>query len=554
MVRQIALQFAYRKRFGKINPDDDEIALAMAYILAESKRSSSARIKQLSLISIPYWIVQVSGSRSILLSAVGESSVGVQLSENKSISQVRRIISNETGDIKDIPDAVSKSLPLLAETETVEHHLRNLQDPSAFAAAGNHFVDVEPGTKVFVPDKSFDSQAALTVSYEYQTLIDRAKTRLGTLQALHRLTDERLTDRLTALDNVITSEMSRWERRHSQMMNSNQLRAANLREGLSDSVYRLKQRRKMEESALLAEFARETVELERLFGTILEDIRAVRQQIGVKDIDVPKAVKRYDALLDKLSSSVSTYGDMANSMKALADETLQRSSAMDSQLADRIREEEDSTNTQINELHTRLGDLSGEIEQKRSELNEMRKNVEAAVTQMDESVSKRTEKLRDEHWRLESLSMNSDSIEGLSPLTQVNIMTYVVTYNRGNPVVFTPILVPEDSIDIPYRPEPLSIDIEKFIQKKVKGLLKDRTSFRTAFEKATTAANVFQDPEAGKAFDRGIHRLKDRKVLGENAAEILKPKFVKLVGTCPQCGANIDSAGKFCPECGATIG
>lgn len=554
MVREIALQFAYRKRFGKINPDDDEIALAMAFILAESNRSSSARIKQLSLVSIPYWIVQVSGSRSILLSAVGESSVGVELSENKSISQVRRIISNETSDVKDIPDAVSKSLPLLAETETVEHYLRNLQDPSAFVAAGNHFVDVEPGARVFVPDKSFDSQAALAVSHEYQTLTDGAKTRLGTLQSLHRLTNERLMDRLTALDNLISSEMSRWERRHSQMMNSNQLRAGNLREGLSDSVYRLKQRRKMEESALLAEFARETVQLERLFGTILEDIRAVRQQIGVKDVDVPKAVKRYDALLDKLSTSVSTYGDMATSIKALAEETLQKSSHLDTQLADKIRQEEESTNSQINELHHRLGELSGEIEQRRSELTETKRNVQAAVTQMDESVSKRIKELTDEHWKLESLSMNSDSIEGLSPLTQVNIMTYIVTYNRGNPVVLTPILVPEETIDIPYRHEPLNIDIEKFVQKNLKGLIKDSSSFRAALDGATTAANVFQDPEAGKAFDRGIHRLTDREVLGESVEETLKPQFLKLVGRCPQCGADVSSAGKFCPECGATIG
>ncbi|MHA2433887.1 MAG: hypothetical protein ACXADO_11715, partial [Candidatus Thorarchaeota archaeon] len=400
MVRQIALQFAYRKKFGKTIPDDDEIALAMAFVIAESKRKGTSKINQLAKVSIPYWIVQVSGDRSILLSTLGESAISIEMSENKSISQVRRIISNETSEIRDIPEAARKALPLLAEVEPKSFQLRNLLKPNVFTSVGEHLVDVDPGSKVFALDMTVDAEAALAVSQDYQTLVDEAKTRLGTMETLHRLTNERLLDRLTALENVIGSEMSRWEKRHAQMTETNQSKTENLREVLSDTVYRLKDRRKKEESALVAEFARETVELERFFTTILEDIRAVRERISSKDVEVPEAAEKYKALLGNLSKTVSSYRNVADSMSTVAENTLEKMSQLDSELANKIQEAETSTDSQIDELHNRLAELGNEMEKKESELDTLRASVSEAVTQMDDAVTRKVDEFRNELWNL----------------------------------------------------------------------------------------------------------------------------------------------------------
>jgi len=553
VVRQIALQFAYRKKFGKTIPDDDEIALAMAFVIAESKRKGTSKINQLAKVSIPYWIVQVSGDRSILLSTLGESAISIEMSENKSISQVRRIISNETSEIRDIPEAARKALPLLAEVEPKSFQLRNLLKPNVFTSVGEHLVDVDPGSKVFALDMTVDAEAALAVSQDYQTLVDEAKTRLGTMETLHRLTNERLLDRLTALENVIGSEMSRWEKRHAQMTETNQSKTENLREVLSDTVYRLKDRRKKEESALVAEFARETVELERFFTTILEDIRAVRERISSKDVEVPEAAEKYKALLGNLSKTVSSYRNVADSMSTVAENTLEKMSQLDSELANKIQEAETSTDSQIDELHNRLAELGNEMEKKESELDTLRASVSEAVTQMDDAVTRRVDEFRNELWNLKGFSMSNDSIPGLSPLTQVNIMTYVVTYNRGNPVIVTPILVPDDRIVLPYQPESLNTDLDKFIQKSTKQMMKDSPSFKAALEKASAAANVFQDSDSGRIFNKGMERLGDRQALGEGVLDVLKPQFTKLVGKCPQCSVDIGAARKFCPECGASL-
>ncbi|MHA2042395.1 MAG: hypothetical protein ACW975_11085, partial [Candidatus Thorarchaeota archaeon] len=69
MVRQIALDFAFREKGKKLVMEDEDIGLAMAVALAESNRKAKAKITQVAQVAFPYWIVQVSDTESILLSA-----------------------------------------------------------------------------------------------------------------------------------------------------------------------------------------------------------------------------------------------------------------------------------------------------------------------------------------------------------------------------------------------------------------------------------------------------------------------------------------------------
>jgi len=66
MVRQIALEFLFRQTKKKIVPDKDEVALAMAFILAESNRKGKAKLKFLTPVTVPFWIVQTSDTKDQL--------------------------------------------------------------------------------------------------------------------------------------------------------------------------------------------------------------------------------------------------------------------------------------------------------------------------------------------------------------------------------------------------------------------------------------------------------------------------------------------------------
>ncbi|MHA2141785.1 MAG: hypothetical protein ACXADC_06970 [Candidatus Thorarchaeota archaeon] len=553
MVRQIALEFAFREKGKKLVIEDEDVALAMAVALAESNRKGKSKITQLSPVAFPYWIVQVSDTKSVLLSAIGEASITLELSENTAIGPVRRIISNETSEIKDIPDAIEKALPLLREIEPKIHRIKNLQQPEIFIAQGKRYIEVDPNTNINTLEMKLDSQTALSVSEEFQCLVEDATTRLDNIEALHTLTKEKLTDRLKALENVMAAELARWDKRFATQVNSSELKKEKLKDILSDKTYRIKDRRKKDEKTLVADFVRETSEIERFFVKIIEDIKTTRGNMAATSGNIQEAVEMYRSLISDLAETVRTFDDVADSLNDYADASLQKALDFDDGVATKIQEEEVSTDTQISELQSKMEDLKEEMDEKRIELNKLKRVITEAVDRIDGLVEKRREDLQLELQNITHLTMDNNSIRDLAPLTLVSIMTYVVNYSKGRPLVITPMLIPTDKFGLPFKQEPLDKELDAFIQKSVKKLSKDSPSFKSALEKACSAGNVLQNPESTRIFNSGIDRLWTRELLNEGVKETLKPLFTKLVGKCHKCGADIGTSGKFCSACGVVL-
>ncbi|MFX0108061.1 MAG: hypothetical protein ACFE7R_07245 [Candidatus Hodarchaeota archaeon] len=553
MVRQIALEFTYRKRAGIIDKDDEEIALAMAFLLAESNRKSSAKITALSQVTLPFWIVQVSDSESLILSATGETSVSLRTTEHKSISSVRRILSHETAEVKNIPAAIDEALPLLEDIEQQVHELTNVQNPELFVALSKRFVDVEPGAKFNALEMKVDTQTVLGVSQQYQTLMQDAKLRLKTMEELQKVTQERLTNRLQILDNVFRAESNRWEKRHETQEKSTGMRVENLREQLATKVYHLKDKKKKDEKSLVGEFAREAGSLEDYLNELLSQVQATRQDIATKDLTIEAATNQFEQLLENLQVEISRFTEVRMNMKNLVDKMTQRSAKLEELLAQDIKTEEDATDAQIAELNRSLDDLQKEIENEKAEFNQLRTEITSHVHKMEEAVESRANTLRDELSGIMNLAMSNNAIKGLSPLTQVNINTFVVSFNRGKPLVLAPIMLPEKRMGVPYRHDPLDTDLENFVQMTVESLMKSSASFKTAFEKACIQGNVFSYPENLALFTKGIERLENRNLLKLGTRETLQPMFTTLVGKCPKCNADLGGASKLCPDCGESL-
>jgi len=172
---------------------------------------------------------------------------------------------------------------------------------------------------------------------------------------------------------------------------------------------------------------------------------------------------------------------------------------------------------------------------------------------MEKVVGVRVDDLRKELERIRYLTLENDAIKGLAPLTQLNIKTYVVTYNKGPPLIIPPIIIPEDRLSLPYEYQPLDAELDSMLQKTVKKLLKDNPAFKTSYEKVLLAGNSFQNPESMKLFKKGIDVIWTRQLLVEGVRDSLVPMFTTLVGRCPACKADIGTASKFCPECGAAL-
>ncbi len=553
MVRRIALEFVHRKKGATIIAESDEIGLAMAFILAESKRKAKAKIKHLTPVSIPFWIVQVSDTKSIVLSSIGDDSIKIDVSETKAIGPVRRILTKDIVEAKDIPDAVEKALPLVKEVDTESHHIHNLREPDVFTRYGRDYATLEPATELLSIDMKVDSQIALTTSEEFQCIVEDAEKRLTNMEELQQISQDRLTDQLRKLDNVIASDLGRIERRYEALQSNSDIKVDRYKERLSEKTYRLRDRRKKDEKIIVTQFGRELVEIERFFASAIEQTKTLRADMAPGGMDIKDAVERYKMLMDDIRDIQSSFDDVADKMDDLADISLQKALDLDEDLQEQISQEESSTEEQISDQMQKLSDLKEEIDQKKVEFEELQKNVTDSVTRMENAIGVRIEQLRHELSLIQHLTFENSSIKGLAPLTQLNVKTYVVTYNRGPPVLLTPIIMPEDRFVLPYEHELLDGDLDSIIQKTVKKLMKDNPAFKTSYEKVRIAGNEFQNPESMKIFKKGIDEIWSRQLLDEGVRESLVPMFTTLVGHCPDCKADIGTASKFCPECGAAL-
>ncbi|MHA1638490.1 MAG: zinc ribbon domain-containing protein, partial [Candidatus Thorarchaeota archaeon] len=518
----------------------------------ESGRKSKSKHKYLTPVAIPYWIVQVSDTKSIVIAANGESSITVNLSEDTALGPVRRILTSEAKDYSDIPDAVDNALPMIRDVEPKVHHVNNLQEPKIFTAQGKFTVEVDPNEKISALKLKIDSKAALNISRDFQKLIRSAEKRLRTMEEFQTLTKERLTDRMVSLDNVIASEMARWEKRYKTLETNTELRIDKLKEKRSTTIYRLKGRRIKDQARLIAGFVRESVELERFFTKIADDVTAFRLDIkGEADLDA--VVQKYQSLVDHLDGIVPDYTQSTDSVSVLAGDLLLQSQDLDDVLDTKTKDEDDTLETQIIELQERLIELKEEIEEKDTELQDLKHRVASSVNRIDELVEKRVQDLRLELQKLVMLTLENESFKDLAPLTLFYIKTYVVTYNKGAPVVLAPVMSPTDRVSLPYKHEPFNPDLETYLQKSIKSHLKSSPSFKTEFESTRAEGNIFYNPESIGLFKKGIGDLWTRQLLIEGIREKLEPMFVKRVGRCPKCGGEIGATSKFCPECGVSL-
>ncbi|MBY8997932.1 MAG: hypothetical protein KGD60_09380 [Candidatus Thorarchaeota archaeon] len=551
MVRQVALDFLFHEKGNKLVVDTEEAALAMAFILAESNKKGKANLKFLTPVSVPYWIVQISDMNSIVLSAIGESSINMELSEDTSTGPVRHILSNEIAKFEDIPSGVDKAIPLLRNVEPKVHQIRNVQEPNLFVAQGYRVREVDPNENLNALELKIDSQLALTISEDFQNLIEGARQRLGTMEGLQKITKEKLTDQLKVMENVMTAEMGRWEKRLNTQEESSRLRIEKLQERMSEKIYSLRDKHHKDKRTILAEFVRDTFEVERFFKQVIEDIKSTRETLNQLELD--EAIERYKILVDDLSVTVPTYTDAVDSLDDLAEASTARAGDLDFKLGEDIRKEEENVDAQTKTLQEKIEDMSAEGDAKGIESKKQQELVADAIERMDGLVEKRVDSLRRELEKIQKLTLENDSIRGLAPLTLVHIQTWVATYTTGKPAVFPPIVMPNNRIGLPYTHQPLDEGLEVFIRKTVNKQMKDSASFKTAFRAACDSGNILQIPESIKSFSKGIDDIFTRQLLKDGVRDKLEPLYTKLVGKCPECKAEITTNSKFCQECGKSL-
>ena len=551
MVRQIALDFVYGKQDSR--PKSENVGLALAFALAESSKGTRKRIASLSHTSIPYWIVQVSERNSILLAAAGEPLQSIAFTESLASGEIRRVLSTEITEAKQIPEAVGNLLALLDKTELVTHRIRNLETPGPFTAQGKMVVELDPSAQPNRLKIRVDSQAALNISEDFQGLTSEASSRLNSMETLRKLVDEKMRSQLSTMEHVMVAEKGKWDQRARSMKEIAEIEMDDLKKKREDHIYELEEKHKMDLRAVTADFARAMTDIEQFFDGMIQRVRETRTKIGRMGNNVEGGINEQRSLVEYLTDTVPQYTGILERMNEKSEQVLKTMAEFEKALDEKSRETSQDADAQISQRKHRLVDFAMEQQQRQNELEDLEESVRAAVQSIEMAIDEKAVTLKNELDDLMALTLGNDSIKGLAPLTRLDVVTYVAFYDDGSFEIFTPCFLPEKHITTRVSHIPIDTSFDDHIKKAIANWEKADSSFADSFKRACTRGNILLKDGAEALLLDGLNKLQRKRLLQEDTKEKMKSLWQKYATRCPECGVKIESEAKFCQSCGAVL-
>ncbi|MFW9965389.1 MAG: zinc-ribbon domain-containing protein [Candidatus Sifarchaeia archaeon] len=553
MVRNLYLNFLFRKENGRVEPEPESVCLAGALASADSLKGQSTRIVSLSRVSFPFWIVQTSPTKSIVLSATTSSRKEFHFTDMKGASEVKRIISSELTQATDISTVVSKMQPLLESVDSHATDIANLINPTFIKMIGDFVRASDPTAAPNRVEILTDSAAALKRTEEFRKISESTKLRIESAETLEKLIQENFGAQTTILDNITKLERERGIDRVQTMEDRTKQEIEKLTKEKDDKLYDLREKHMMNLRAMTADFSRSVNELEQFFTSIVDEIRKARSQISEKEADTEGAVTVYSNLVNSLKNTISKSQQPIDMMELKKEDLEKRvAEAQTRYESDRIKAEA-MLQTEIQERQKRIDEVKYEMEIKAKELDNLKAQVKTSISQAEQTIGSRVIEFQQEFLDLMNWTLDNDSIRDLAPLTLLDIHTYVVKYDDKSHRLLTPSFVPMDSLLNMGTGNALNNEFDAALTALIDDWLNNDRSFRESFERACTKGNMLLTPEAEQLLVEGLEELLRRRLLQRDDIERVLTLWSKYTSKCPKCGAVIDVGAQFCQKCGMEL-
>ncbi len=519
LVRQIAIEFLYRKHGATLAPESEAVQATMAFIWAISRESERSTLKTLARVSFPFWLVQTSPENSVLLGASSQESKTFSFTHEARLSEVRRTISNEVSEPKDVPPVVEKVLALMDEMTTEERSVQNLYAPDAVSEVGQHVTEMEPSHTPNRLEEVFNSQQALAESEAFQKIRDDLLARVGRMEELGTLVADNLQGQLKVLENIVTLEKRRWDERIRAMKSSTEIATHDLEVKKSSELYSLKEEYRRKLRAKTAEFARASTDIESYFSYLIDHVRETRAAIGQKKDDVESAVEEYQKLAKYLTDALPRFEEILEALNEKSAEVLEDAKNYQTALASKSDATAASVDSEIDQRMKRVQQLEKERQESEAELDALLERVKTSIDRIQGRIRKRLLEYQGEVLALQRNTVKNDTIRSLAPLTHLDIFFFVAEFTNGTYEVFPPALVPEDRFNLPVPFQAMNKSLDAFVRENIARLRRSDSTFESGFTKAVTNGNLFDEPETLSVIERGLRDLQMRQLFEEGTYE-----------------------------------
>ena len=553
MVRNLHLDFLFKKEGTRIEPESEGVCLAAALAAADSQKKQGARIVRLSRISLPFWIVQTSPIKSIVLSASSSMRKEFHFTDMKGAGEVKRIISSDLSQATDIPHVTSKVQPYIESSDSQTADIANLVEPGLIKAIGNYIQVSEPTAEPNRVEIITDSATALKRSEDFKKISDTAKMRIDSAEALKKLINESLNAQSAILDNLTNLEMERGSERVRMMEERTKQEIARLTKEKDDRLYDLREKHKMNLRAMTADFSRAINDLEQFFNEIVEEIRKARSQIGQKEADTEGAISVYSNLVSSLKGSMAKSQQPIDMMDMKKTDLQKRIAEAQSRYESDKMKAESLLETEIQERRKRIDATRSEMKQKSKELDDLRIQVNTAINKTEQSIENRVLTFQQEFLDLMNWTLDNNSVNDLAPLTLLDIHIFVAKYDDQTQRVLTPCYLPEGSLLTMGSGNTLSNEFDAAIRSSMDNWLKNDRLFKENFDSACVKGNMLLAPETEHLLVEGLEDLLRRRLLQRDDIERLLTLWSRYSGKCPKCGVVVEVGAQFCQKCGTEL-
>ncbi len=552
MVRQLTLNFLYSGPSGPNKPESEELSLVMAFALAVSK-GGKKKLSMLSPIAIPYWIVQISDTKSILLRTDGGGGNDFTFTENKSLGEIRRIIGSEVNEAGDIPKVADKIIKHLQATSDISIRIAPIEQTGPIKSAGRMIVGTDPNARPNRLDMFLDSHGALSRSEEFQRLREGARLRANALEEIQSYVEEVLHGHLSAFENVTIAEKERWNQRMAQMESRFSDETASIAKKRDDKIYEFKDRHKRALRALTADFSRSLTNLEGFFNSIVLSIQEARSLIAGRGENVDGARMTYEEAMAKISDQVAKYDAQLKSTDTQMNQLQAKRSELDKNLETQIAGANAEFESQVAGQKKRLEDLKAEAEQKKRDLDATKTSIEDSVEKIQNAARERITALQSEFLKLLAWTLENTDLDQLAPLTQLDVHCYFAFYEDKTLEVLTPGYIPSESFSIPVAHKPIDSELHGHISQPVVMQFGSNERYAEMIRKCGSRDNKLLDSHAKNLLVEGLEIMQRRSLLNEGVKETLIASWGQLSGKCPKCGSATGVDDRFCPKCGFDV-